>query len=128
MASPDTTIHHFSRALYQVESAWIMRILSMKRRRSLLLTPLSTTRPGRKQMAAGGITSALPRNQKAHVGDPIVARARFVAGLLPRSGWLGLRPGTADTLGSLGPGAVASCTGRCALAKHGPTGPTPRGR
>jgi hypothetical protein len=32
MASPDTTIHHFSRANYPVQSAWLAEIPSMKRR------------------------------------------------------------------------------------------------
>src|SRR5450432_4571663 len=78
-------------------------------------------------MAAGGITSAPARIQKRLAGDPIATRARFVAGLPPRSGWLGSRPAIADTVGSPGPDAGASCTGRGALAKHGPAGPTPRG-
>jgi hypothetical protein len=38
------------------------------------------------------------------------------------------RPAIADTVGSPGPDAGASCTGSGALAKHGPAGPTPRGR
>src|SRR5450432_1933953 len=78
-------------------------------------------------MAAGGITSAPARIQKRHAGDPIATRARFVADLPPRSGWLGSRPAIVDTVGSPGPDAGASCTGRGALAKQGPAGPTPRG-
>src|SRR6185369_14909361 len=69
-----------------------------------------------------GVTFGQPRNQKGRAGDPIAAHAQFVAGPLPRSGWLGSRPGTEDTPGWPGPGAKASCTGRCALAKHGPAG------
>src|ERR1700676_5260333 len=76
-------------------------------------------------MAAAGTPSAPPRIQKRQAGDPIATRARLVADLPPRSGWLGLRPAIADTVGSPGPDAGASCTGRGALAKHGPAGPTP---
>jgi hypothetical protein len=57
-------------------------------------------------------SSAPARIQKRHAGDPIATRARFVAGLPPRSGWLGSRPAIADTLGSPGPDAGASCSGR----------------
>src|SRR6202521_2520885 len=69
---------------------------------------------------AEGITSAPAGIQKGHPDDPIAARARFVVGLLPRSGWPRSRPGTEDTPGWPGPGAEASCTGRSALAKHDP--------